>query len=79
MMFSITDYRYLRPSALLATAYLAMALSGHGGGGGSWYIPVLFLGKVYSNAMMVNFNQRIRIFGGRVDTQITALDTSDFS
>ena len=75
---SITDYRYLRPSALLATAYVAMVLSGYGGGG-YWYIPVFILGKVYSNAMMVNFNQRIRISGGRDDTQITAVDTCGLS
>ena len=78
---SITDYQYSHPSALLAAVYLGMFLAGHYSEDGnvSWYIPVLILGKVYSNAMMINFNQRIRISGGRDDTQITALESSGLS
>jgi hypothetical protein len=34
--------------------------------------PAMVLGKVYSNAMMVNFNHRIQLAGGRNDTQITS-------
>ncbi|KAF8232135.1 hypothetical protein L208DRAFT_1273638, partial [Tricholoma matsutake] len=33
----------------------------------------IFLGKVYSNAMMVNFNHRLEISGGRNETQIVGL------
>jgi hypothetical protein len=35
--------------------------------------PAIILGKVYSNAMMVNFNHRIQFSGGRDDTQVSAL------
>ena len=62
-----------RPSALLTAASLII---GSGFRSDAWWIPVLSLGKAYSNAMMVNFNHRIQISGGRTDTQTTALDAS---
>ena len=36
------------------------------------YVPAIVLGKVYSNAMMVNFNHRILIIDGRDDIQVTS-------
>jgi hypothetical protein len=35
----------------------------------TWLIPIMIVGKLYSNAMMVNFNQRMQFSGGRNDTQ----------
>jgi hypothetical protein len=35
----------------------------------AWVIPIMILGKVYSNAMMVNLNQRMQFSGGRNVTQ----------
>jgi hypothetical protein len=35
----------------------------------TWLIPIMIFGKLYSNAMMVNFNQRMQFSGGRHDTQ----------
>lgn len=38
------------------------------------YMPVvILLGKVYSNTLMLNFNHRIQISGGRNDTQTIAI------
>jgi hypothetical protein len=35
----------------------------------TWLIPIMIVGKLYSNVMMVNFNQRMQFSGGRNDTQ----------
>jgi hypothetical protein len=61
---------------LIASAYLAMYFGGlHGD---AWRVPVIILGKVYSNAMMVNFNHRIQISGSRNDIQTSAFTTPFF-
>jgi hypothetical protein len=56
-------------AALITAIYLGLshAISDQ------WSIPIIILGKVYSNAMMVNFNHRIQFLGGRNDTQEMAL------
>jgi hypothetical protein len=55
-------------AALIAAAYLALYNSSVRAST-AWAIPVIIIGKVYSNAMMVNFNHRIQFLGGRNDTQ----------
>jgi hypothetical protein len=59
-------------AALIVAIYLALFL-GSARFGSAWSIPVIILGKVYSNAMMVNLNHRIQFSGGRNDTQKMAL------
>ena len=55
-------------AAIVGIAYLVM-LYDYSTPGALWIIPYINLPMLYLNAMMVNFNHRIRIYEGRNDTQ----------
>lgn len=59
------------PSAVVVCViYVVFSLTSESAGDAC--VPALVLAKVYSNAMMANFNHRIQIIGGRNDDQTTS-------